>query len=291
MIHLPTTGSSVPYGYSLVPNNYAPNNYVPNNYVSNNVVPQHRLMMVQPGIRTRYSVLDPDDDEVDDYVPIRPKKRSSDLINELSDSSEMEEFSAQTREIRKNADAVLTRLNASKPVSRASDFFKSYDYDTRPLVMRKPSPIPERYSTRSPYPEDDEDIEDRVSWRFRGLYPSSLRQCGISSVSLTKDRIRSVYADLDEPASYRTPKSYDFSHPDFSTLRTPIGAVQSEVNRKAMIREPAIGRSTSLRTPRDKIHQDASDVRSNISIRAHYASMRDAATRDVAMRRPKDTMP
>ncbi|OXA64432.1 uncharacterized protein LOC110863628 isoform X2 [Folsomia candida] len=280
---LPYQGGSIPYGYTLVPNT--------------TVVPQQRLMMCQPGIRTTYSVVD-DDEDVDDYVPIRPKKRSQDVISEIMDSPEMDEFSAQTREIRRNADAVLQRLNTTKPTSRATDFFKSYDYDTRPLVQRYPSPLPERHLPRSsPYLEED-DEPCTSSWRSRGLnssYPSSLRPCGVSSMSLTKDRIRSVYADLDEPVSYKTPKSYDFSHPDYSGIKTPRGSVQSEINRKAMLKEPSrsigIGRSSSLRTPRERITQDASDVRNNISIRAHYAAMREAANRDVNIRKPKDIMP
>ena len=104
-----------------------------------------------------------------------------------------------------------------------------------------------------------------------------------------------LFADLDEPASYKTPKSYDFSHPDYSTLRTPQGSVQSEINRKAMVnphsRAMGLGRSSSLRTPREMITQDADSVRNNISIRAHYLSMREAANRDFSLRRPKDTMP
>lgn len=252
------------------------------------MVPQQRLMYSQPSIRTNY--IDLDDEDVEEYVPIKPRKRTQDVINEIMDSPEMDEFTAQTRQIRKDANAVLQRLNTPKPSSRASDFFKSYDYDTRPLVQRYPSPLPERASTRSPYLEED-DNEPGSSRRFRGLssYPSSVRPFGISTLSLTKDRIRNVYSDLDEPASYKTPKSYDFSHTNHGSLLSSPSSVGSEINRKAMLKEPsrAIGRSYSLRTPR----RDASDVKSNISIRAQYAAMREAATRDVNIRKPKEIMP
>jgi hypothetical protein len=248
-------------------------------------------MFVQPGARTSYSMVDYDDEEPEEYVPIRPKKRSSDIINEVTDSPEMEEFAAKTRQIRKDADAVLQRLNTTRPTSRATDFFKNYDYDRRPLVQRYPSPLPERtYSRRSPYMDEDEELT--TSRRSYGGYASSLRPSAYTPMGLTKDRIRSVYQELDEPLSFRTPKSYDYLHPDTLVPRTPRETVQSEINRKAALKqEPPkpIGRSSSLRS--NRIGQDANDVRNNINIRAHYAAMREAASRDVSLRKPKDIMP
>jgi hypothetical protein len=245
-------------------------------------------------------VVDYDDEEPEEYVPIRPKKRSSDLIHEMIDSPEMEEFSAKTRQIRKDAESVLQRLNTTRPTtSRASDFFKSYDYDRRPLMQRYPSPLPERSYTarRSPYLDEEE--EPTTSSRRR--YGTSLRPSNLTSMGLTKERIRSVYQDLEEPITFRAPRTFDYSYPDTylsssSALRSPRDiardTVQSEINRKAALKqEPPrpVGRSSSLRAGR--IGQEASDVRNNISIRAHYAAMREAASRDVNLRKPKEIMP
>jgi len=273
---LPYQGGPVPYGYTLVPQT---------------MVPQQRLMLVQPGTRTRYSVVDYDDEEPEEYVPIRPKKRSSDIINDIIDSPEMDEFSAKTRQIRKDAESVLQRLNTSRPTSsRASDFFRTYDYDRRPLLQRYPSPLPERTLTRSPYlEEEDEPLTSRRSYRYSGA--SSLRPTSaISPINLTKERVRSVYQDLEEPIPFRAPRTYDFAHPDSVSLRNPSDKVKAEINRKAMLKEPskAIGRSSSLKS---RIGCDANEVRNNISIRAHYAAMREAASRDVSLRKPKDIMP
>lgn len=247
-----------------------------------------------PGGRNIYSIAD-DEDIDDEYVPPPPRPRSR-VVDDDIDSPAMEEFSAATRQIRKDADSILQRLGSSKKPTKtsSSNFFKNYDYDTRPLTSKYLAPPPDRSHLRGASPSLDEEPDPVLqSLRPGRRYGTSSRPLSstvgtdriYTPTSITANRIQSLYKDLDEPLYSPEIKSFDYTE-CLRRDREEVGAkVRGDVNRRAALMDTpsalldARERRSSLK--RDRLGYDPGSVKSNISIRAQYAAMRAAAGRNI----------
>lgn len=274
----------VPYGYTLVP--------------TQQLLPQGQRLVPVHGGRNVYSVMDLDDEEEEYAPPPRPRSR---VLDDL-DSPEMDEFSATTRQIRKDANSILERLGTSKPKSKASQLFSTYDYDTRPITSRYLAPAPDRSHLRGHSPLLDDELDPvlqslRPGRRTIGTCSRPLTNRGTDRIftpqSMTANRIQSLYNQLDEPVYAPEIKHFDYTEclrrdrPE-SIRRDREAArekVTGDINRRATLLEPSSGlaeaRERRSSVKRERLGYDPNSVKSNISIRAQYAAMRAAATRTV----------
>ncbi|CAL8135463.1 unnamed protein product [Orchesella dallaii] len=270
--------SGVPYGYTLVPQQV--------------LGPGQRLVPVPGGGRNVYSLVDIDDEE-EEYAP--PPRRPRSRLLDDEENPEMEAFSATTRQIRKDADAILQRLGSTRP-TKSSNFWRTYDYDTRSITPRYLAPPPDRSSlySRPITPTLDEEPDPflqslRPGRRGAGgsrLVTTSLGPERVyTPTSLTAHRVQTLYKELDEPLYAPELKHFDYT----ACLRQNRAAdqekVRGDVHRRAVLLEPSSGlaeareKRTSLKL--DRLGYDPNSVKSNISIRAQYAAMRAAAGRNL----------
>lgn len=276
--------AGVPYGYTLVPQP-----------MLGPVTPSQRFLPM-PGGRSIYSLADTEDDE-DEYVPPPPRPRSR--IVDDDDAPEMEQFSIATKQIRKDADAILQRLNATKPKSKASDFFRNYDYDTKALTSKYLAPPPDRSHLRPTSPS----LDDEPDPVLQSLRPGRGRRGGGGSgvsgsfssrpilstgsdrvftpTSITANRIQSLYKDLDDSLYSPEIKSFDYTECLRRDREAASEKVKGDVSRRAVLLEPSLGLAESREkrssVKRERLGYDPNSVRSNINIRAQYAAMRAAA--------------
>lgn len=269
----------VPYGYALVPQSMLVN-------------PGQRLVPVTGG-RNVYSYVDVDDEE-EEYNPPAPRRPRSRILDD-TESPEMEEFSAATRQIRKDANNILQRLGSSKPTSKASQLFRNYDYDTRPLTSKYLAPPPDRSHLRPTSPSLDEEPDPVLQSLRPGRRYGSLGSRPSTSTygtdrvftptSLTANRIQSLYKDLDESLYAPEIKSFDYTE----CLRRDRKAAGEKVRGDVQCRAALLDTSPSLAdarerrssVKRERLGYDPNSVKSNISIRAQYAAMRAAASRNI----------
>ena len=216
-----------------------------------------RLVVMPPRLRRVYAGLDFDDDD-DEDIPDPPSvttkvpsgSKVSHFLDELVNSSEIDDIESETRKIRRDADRVLQRLQEStkkKPVRLSSVYFPDLTYSATSSAYPSRAYTPPRRTTpaRDPTPDYDEYVRPR---RPINLVPIS---------RLAHD---------------------------------PIAQVQSEINRKAVYSENCRKINDSIRgvpLRRNKSKKDEVDaVKNNINVRAQYASLRAAA--NVGLRKPND---
>lgn len=274
--------SPVPFGYQIVPQSSHPG---------------QRVIYLQPSPRPTYhtSALDLDDEE-EEYVPIRsPAQRASRFVEDLCDSPELDEFSATTRRIRRDAESALQRVSSSKPAYQpmtASNYFKNYDFERIYGPPRTPTERVTRATTPISVADDDDELDHLVRRKaYRGHGGNSLSAYGPRSTgtSLVTNKIKSIYRDLDEPVPFSCAKSPEHLSATTSALLSDFAGakVRTDVNTKAFLREPPSSSSSSgyrssgsFREPRTYT-RNPDQVKNNISIRAQYAAVREAANRGI----------
>jgi len=224
------------------------------------------------------------DDELDGHGPVYPSRRSRDVINEALESSEMDEFSAQARQIRKHARNVVEQI---------SDPSRKY-YTPRLTYSSRTSealPVP-RVTVSSWYPskwEDDVNVyEGLMEYRDRQIRARSCEPCGCGMSQA------SFLSPIDRPlrlAHSRRAKSYVFHGPEDARLKTNSwDRVLYETNRKSYV-DPPLYQPIDQTGIQEGILRDTSSVRHNINMLAHYKGMRHAAAVDLGIRKPKLIMP
>ncbi|ODM90634.1 hypothetical protein Ocin01_16048 [Orchesella cincta] len=127
-----------------------------------------------------------------------------------------------------------SRLSSTRP-ARATNFWRTYDYDTRSLTPRYLAPPPDRSTIRPITPTLDEEPDQflqslRPSGRRGGSRLVTASYSGgaervYTPTSLTAHRVQSLYKELDEPLYAPELKNFDYT----ACLRRDRAADQEKV--------------------------------------------------------------